>query len=677
MKNFAASNLVVTAIMALAVTAAAGQSPEPPPDWLEPDLPPGVDRLCAGPIVPDLPPGVVRASSTASDELPPLPPWCDGTCVIDIAFFYDPEAIGGPEAYRGTSYRFPQSVSELRRIIDESINWTNVAWRRGGLDARLRFVGLEREPRLSGLGLIEAVNDRVGLLDWGVVRARRRYGADLVYAITGTKPDACGRATQRFRYTTVDGAAEYLAVGSIWSPCMGAHLLAHEVGHNLGLDHHIEATFYPPYVPFGRGYRGPAPWGLHGGTIMGAGMFVYSSPEPLYGRVIGNAEVDAVRALRYTIPDASRYSATVVPEAKEDPRGYGCRPSSDQACLSERRFRVRANYSTPAVSRGPATRLETFGLGDSGSLFYFFDSGNPELLVKVVNGCWLNDHWWVFGSAATDLRYEVTVADLASADASLSYAHHGRGVIAGTNGYSTGAGVIADTMALPCGGSSAGASAERGAGKPAPPAAVPEPASVPSLEGGRERSGVAVRAEAHIEVRSGAAAGHRAWRVRARNGSSHPTATDYDCRRNDQSPCLKNWRFGVQSRFKDAGSPYGRLSWASTLPIAGLGDSASLFHFFDSTNPELLVKVVDGCAINGHWWVFGSAATDLEYRVIVNDWATVNRPFPSLRFGRWNSYRHEGGGRIAGSRYTDERLSSVYRTRAGVIADTTAFPCHP
>ena len=32
-----------------------------------------------------------------------------------------------------------------------------------------------------------------------------------------------------------------------------------------------------------------------------------------------------------------------------------------------------------------------------------------------------------------------------------------------------------------------------------------------------------------------------------------------------------------------------------------------------------MVKVLDGCALNGHYWVFASASTDVEFRLEVTD----------------------------------------------------------
>ncbi|HUP22436.1 MAG TPA: hypothetical protein VNB06_05795 [Thermoanaerobaculia bacterium] len=48
------------------------------------------------------------------------------------------------------------------------------------------------------------------------------------------------------------------------------------------------------------------------------------------------------------------------------------------------------------------------------------------------------------------------------------------------------------------------------------------------------------------------------------------------------------------------------------------GDSDG-FWFFDPSNVELIVKILAGCALNGHYWVFGSASTDVGYRFTIRD----------------------------------------------------------
>jgi hypothetical protein len=52
-------------------------------------------------------------------------------------------------------------------------------------------------------------------------------------------------------------------------------------------------------------------------------------------------------------------------------------------------------------------RAESF---DSGA-FWFFGPNNWELLVKVLNGCAINDRHWVFTAASTDVQYEISVTD--------------------------------------------------------------------------------------------------------------------------------------------------------------------------------------------------------------------------------------------------------------------------
>jgi hypothetical protein len=46
-----------------------------------------------------------------------------------------------------------------------------------------------------------------------------------------------------------------------------------------------------------------------------------------------------------------------------------------------------------------------------GGLFWFFDSANPEILVKVLNGCALTNHYWVFYAATTNVGFTLTVTD--------------------------------------------------------------------------------------------------------------------------------------------------------------------------------------------------------------------------------------------------------------------------
>ena len=80
---------------------------------------------------------------------------------------------------------------------------------------------------------------------------------------------------------------------------------------------------------------------------------------------------------------------------------------ASRACLNQGKFWVGVAYHDAYWK--PATVLKEANLPGSAALFWFYDKNNPELLVKVLNGCAINGHWWVYGSAATDRDYEVTV----------------------------------------------------------------------------------------------------------------------------------------------------------------------------------------------------------------------------------------------------------------------------
>jgi len=52
------------------------------------------------------------------------------------------------------------------------------------------------------------------------------------------------------------------------------------------------------------------------------------------------------------------------------------------------------------------------------------------------------------------------------------------------------------------------------------------------------------------------------------------------------------------------------------VPLTG---DSGLFWFFDPANLELTVKVIDGCGVNGHRWVFLSGLTNVEVTTTVTD----------------------------------------------------------
>ena len=76
--------------------------------------------------------------------------------------------------------------------------------------------------------------------------------------------------------------------------------------------------------------------------------------------------------------------------------------------------------------------------------------------------------------------------------------------------------------------------------------------------------------------------------------------------------CLQNGRFEVEvTAHTDDGDFVGKKA-------SGNADSA-IFSFFSANNWEMLVKVLDGCAINQNFWVFAASATDVGFTLTVTD----------------------------------------------------------
>ena len=80
---------------------------------------------------------------------------------------------------------------------------------------------------------------------------------------------------------------------------------------------------------------------------------------------------------------------------------------------------------------------------------------------------------------------------------------------------------------------------------------------------------------------------------------------------------LHGGRFRVEVAWKDFD---GNTGPGHAAPPAG--DDSALFWFFGPANWELLVKVLDGCAVNGRYWVFSAATTNVDYVLTVTDTLT-------------------------------------------------------
>jgi hypothetical protein len=130
---------------------------------------------------------------------------------------------------------------------------------------------------------------------------------------------------------------------------------------------------------------------------------------------------------------------------QKDLTAQSCIPSDTVLCLDDspgdQRFQVTASYHTAQAGglsgTAQAVPLERLGT-NHGGLFWFFSPDNPEVLVKILNGCAVNDHYWAYITAGTNVAFTVTVEDTSRANVSKTY----------TNRDLTPALPIQDTLAL-------------------------------------------------------------------------------------------------------------------------------------------------------------------------------------------------------------------------------------
>lgn len=88
--------------------------------------------------------------------------------------------------------------------------------------------------------------------------------------------------------------------------------------------------------------------------------------------------------------------------------GGNCEPDATHHCLQQGRFRVSVHWQDFAGRQGEGLALPFSA--DSG-LFWFFDPENIEIATKVLDGCGVNDRFWVYVAGLTNVAVRVDVED--------------------------------------------------------------------------------------------------------------------------------------------------------------------------------------------------------------------------------------------------------------------------
>jgi hypothetical protein len=475
--------------------------------------------------------GTWRVSSPAGEE-PTLAP--DGTLVeLDGAIWFLAQGVGGEGLYR---------IRELQAELVERVEVPGLALAPSG-----GFLGRTAERMLVFASL---PSDGSGLvaIDPETLQAEFLARAEAVVEETLLLPDGRALVTARpllarrllITDGTPGGTTEVLADGG--QPVLDPSdlVLADTQGrvyfHGLLPHTGYELLFYDSEDEMVHLVHDlhPGPWSSYPRDLVRSGQrLFFSADDGIHGRELFTIDL--------TTPSNH------------------CQGDRHALCLQGERFLVEAVFrGNDGLGRATSLPLT----GDTGAL-WFFDPGNLEAMVKVLDATSLNAYFWVFYGALSDVEYQITISDATTGAARRYFNPHGTFASVG------------DVSAFP-GGSRAGQrTADAGP------------------ESRRFDPGTRLVRPSRIE--------------------QIDTATGAACVADDTTLCLNGGRFAA------------RVRWTDFLGNRGSGqaqlqtDESGTFWFFDAANLELVVKVLDGRAINGHFWVFIGSLSNVGFELEVTD----------------------------------------------------------
>ena len=275
----------------------------------------------------------------------------------------------------------------------------------------------------------------------------------------------------------------------------------------------------------------------------------------------------------------------------EQVRARAFRPTCPQGgtvCVVGGRFEMSLRFFDPR--RGiPEQDASGAPLTADTAYFWFGAQDNVEVVAKVLDGRGVNGHYWVFYGGLTDLGFELTVTDTVTGR---------QRTFVNPPGQMASRGVVDALLPVSAGGATAAAADVRAFGS------------------------VALVRDAFPDA-GGVAAPARAAGVEQRAPAVEaltPPAPATPC----QDPtrpglCLNGKRFGVGVTWRTFD---GATGVGHGVP---LGDDSGYFWFFHPDNVELVVKVLDGRPVNGKFWVFYGALSNVYYTIdvrhVIEDWA--------------------------------------------------------
>ncbi|HVT61019.1 MAG TPA: NBR1-Ig-like domain-containing protein [Thermoanaerobaculia bacterium] len=239
--------------------------------------------------------------------------------------------------------------------------------------------------------------------------------------------------------------------------------------------------------------------------------------------------------------------------------------------LLGKRFAVRVSWHD--------LQSNTAGFGravpgsDETGTFWFFDPSNIELVTKALDGRPVNNRFWFFYGALSNVEYWITVTD--SVTGAVDTYYNPPGNLCGRG----------DTTAFSSNGKSQAVLAPSESAPPPSSGPLPEPLAAGAI-------------------------------LADDPSSSSSSSSSGSCVADAQDLCLLGNRFQVNVQWR---TPVGVSGAGTAVPAS---DQTGTFWFFDPSNIELVVKVLDGRTLTGKFWFFYGALSDVQYTITVTDTVT-------------------------------------------------------
>ena len=127
-----------------------------------------------------------------------------------------------------------------------------------------------------------------------------------------------------------------------------------------------------------------------------------------------------------------------IPPVLGPPAESTCGASSASALCLQGHFLVTATFRTGPPGSASGNAGVAVDSPDSG-IFWFFAPSTWEVMVKVIDACGLNNRWWVFSAATTNVFYQMNVTDVRSGQPKIFFNYPGPPAPA-----------VTDVSAFPC-----------------------------------------------------------------------------------------------------------------------------------------------------------------------------------------------------------------------------------